>query len=159
MAKSKNQKTDESPAIAENRQARREYEILEQVEVGIVLVGAEVKSIRSGGINLKDSYVRFKQNELFLVGCHIAPYRFARNDELSSTRERKLLLHRREIEKIIEQIKQKGLSVIPLRVYFKNGHCKLQIGVGKGKKLHDRREDVKEREAKRTIQRVMKSQK
>lgn len=157
MGKQKKADSAEAPPAAENRQARREYEIVEQVEAGIVLAGAEVKSIRGGGINLKDSYVRFKQNELFLVGCHVSPYRFARESELSPVRDRKLLLHKREIERIIEQIKLKGLSVVPLKCYFKNGHCKIQLGIGRGKKLHDKRGDVKERQAKRKIDRVMKT--
>lgn len=157
MAKAKKKDPAEVPPVAENRQARREYEILEQLEAGIVLVGAEVKAIRGGGVNLKDSYVRFKQNELFLVGCHIAPYRFARAEEISPLRDRKLLLHKREIEKLIAGIKLKGLSVIPLKVYFKNGHCKVLVGMGRGKKLHDKRGDVRDREAKRKLERVLKT--
>lgn len=140
---------------AVNKKARVEYEILDRIEAGVALIGSEVKSIREGGMNLKESYVRVKGAEIFLIGAHISPYRHSRADAHEPTRERKLLLHRREIDRLAGQVQQKGLTLVPLRVFFKNGRAKLEVGLGRGKKLYDKREDIKAREAQREIERGM----
>ncbi len=140
-----------------NKKARRDYEILDTAEAGIVLCGSEVKSIRNNGISLRDSYIRMKGDECYLVGCHIAPYKFAGVDAHDPYADRKLLLHRREIDRLAMQVKTKGRTLVPLKVYFnKSGRCKVELGIGRGKKLYDKREDVKGREAKRHIERAIK---
>lgn len=144
--------------IAANKKARRDYEILDTFEAGIVLVGSEVKSIRQGGINLADSYVKVKNGELFLVNCHIAPYSHAPAESHELMRERKLLLHAKEIERLSIQITQKGLTIVPIDLHFRNSRCKALLGVGRGKKHYDKREDLKKREADRQIARAMKRQ-
>ena len=157
MAKKKKKSSVESggKVVSVNKKARRDYEIINTIEAGLVLNGAEVKSVRAAAVNLKESYVRFKKGECYLVGCHISPYAYARQEEVSPTRERKLLLHRREIIRLEVQVKQKGLTVVPLKLYFNaKGRCKIELGLGRGKKLHDKRQDVKEREAKRQLQRI-----
>ncbi len=157
MAKKGKRKAEEEGVlqVSTNRNARRLYEITSSLEAGIVLLGSEVKSIRAGGLNFKDSYVREKRGELFLVDCHIAPYSHSRVDSHKPERERKLLLHKQEIERLLAQIGKKGLTIVPLRMYFKSGRCKLEIGVGRGKKLHDKREDLKKAEAIRDIERAI----
>lgn len=142
--------------VATNKKARRDYEILNNYEAGMVLLGSEVKSVRAGGLNLSDSYVRAQNGELFLVSCHISPYTHSRVDAHDPLRERKLLLHRQEIEKLATQVQTKGLTLIPLQVYFKKGRLKIEIGVGKGKKQFDKREDVKKKEAQREMDRAFK---
>lgn len=142
--------------IAENRKARRDYELLERFEAGLSLLGSEVKSIRGGAVTLTESYIRLIGDELFLVGCHIKPYSFSRMDAHEPTRDRKLLLHRKEIDKITGKLVQQGLTAVPLRIYFKNGRCKLEMALAKGKKLYDKRQDMKAREAERAIERGMK---
>lgn len=159
MAKKETKKSANEEGIlivAENRQARRDYEILETFEAGMVLLGHEVKSLRAGEINLRDSYIRPKNGELFLVGCAVKPYQFARVDEVESVRDRKLLLHKKEIDKLDQQVTRKGLTLVPLKVYFKSGRAKLQFAVGRGKKTYDRRQDIKKREVERELARVMK---
>lgn len=159
MAKSKSpqpKQTENSQTAVINRKAKRDYEIVDKIEAGIVLSGGEVKSIRAGSINLSESYVRIKNAECFLVDCHINPYAFERQDDIKPTKDRKLLLHKREIERLNAQVKQKGLTLIPLAVYFNaKGRCKLEIGVGKGKKVHDKRQDIKERDAKKYLERAL----
>ena len=156
--KKKQQAPEGAKVIAVNKKARRDYEVLDSTEAGIVLTGAEVKSIRNGSINLRESYIRVKGNECFLVGCHITPYAFARQEETSPTRDRKLLLHRKEIDRLNVQVTQKGLTLVPLKVYFNSrGRCKLEVGLGRGKKLHDKRRDIKDREVKRQLDRVTKN--
>ncbi len=142
--------------VAENRKARHDYELLDKFEAGIVLTGPEVKAVRAGEINLRDTYIRPKGSELFLVGCHIAPYTFARLEETPAIRDRKLLLHKKEIEKLIVQMTQKGLTLLALKAYFKGGKCKIEIAVGKGKKHYDKRQDIKARDAEREMARVRK---
>lgn len=157
MAKGKPQGKEESgtKVVALNKKARRDYEILNTYEAGLVLLGSEIKSIRNGGINLKDSYVREQQGELFLVSCHISPYSHALVDAHEPLRDRKLLMHRQEIVRLGVQLQQKGLSIVPLRVYLKKGRCKVELGLGRGKKLYDKREDVKAKTAERQIQRAL----
>ncbi len=142
--------------ISTNKKARRDYEIIDTFEAGIVLQGSEVKSIRDGGINLKDSYVRVKGGEIFLVGSHISPYSHAPADAHETVRDRKLLMQKREIERLAAQVQQKGLSLVALQIYFVRGRCKLEIGLGRGKKLYDKRRDVKDKEAKRAMERAIK---
>ena len=161
MAKSKSNGATESDGgiliVTINRKARSDYEILETLETGISLLGSEVKSIRAGGINLKDSYVRVRDNEGYLLGSHISPYSHSSVDAHDPTRDRKLLLHKRELIKLGVQVQQKGLTLVPLRIYFRNGRCKLEIGVGRGKKHYDKREDIKSREAQRDMERVIRA--
>ena len=156
MAKKSGQKEEGEGVLvaALNKKARRDYEISDTFEAGLALLGSEVKSIRDGGMNLQESYVRVSNSELFLVDCHISPYTFAGFQAPPPTRERKLLMHRREIERLGVAVRQKGLTLVPMRAYFKNGRCKLEVGLGKGKKLWDKREDVKAKEAKRAMDRA-----
>jgi SsrA-binding protein len=143
--------------IADNRQARYLYEILETYEAGIQLSGTEVKSIRAGKVNLKDGYALLRNGEAVLINVHISPYEASGqyfNHE--PRRTRKLLLHRKEINKLIGQVEQKGLTLVPLKLYFKRGWIKVSIGLGKGKKLHDKRESTKRRDDQREMARAMK---
>ncbi|MFN8389097.1 MAG: SsrA-binding protein SmpB [Bdellovibrionota bacterium] len=142
--------------VAQNKRARHDYEIMQTAECGIVLSGPEVKSIRDGHMNLKESYVQVHGGEVFLIGCNIKPYAHSRLEEQDADRERKLLMHRREIERLAVQVNQKGLTIVPLKAYFKAGRCKVEIGIGRGKKLHDKRDDLKRREADREMARAMK---
>ena len=141
--------------IATNKQARRLYEFLEVFEAGLVLMGSELKSLREGRVNFMDGYVRFQNGEACLTGVHIAPYANAGMDPHEPTRERKLLLHTREIDKLQALASQKGLTVIPVKLYFKNGRVKLQIALGKGKNVHDRRDDIKARDMQRDTARQL----
>lgn len=141
--------------IATNKQARRLYEFVEVLEAGIALMGSELKSLREGRVNFMDGYVRFQNHEAWLTGVHIAPYANAGMDPHEPTRERKLLLHHREIDHLQAKAAQKGLTVIPVRLYFKNGRVKLEIALGKGKNVHDRRDDLKARDMDRDTQRQL----
>jgi SsrA-binding protein len=144
--------------ITDNRQAHYLYEILETYEVGIQLTGTEVKSIRAGKVNLKDGYGLIRNGEAWLINAHISPYTSSGqyfNHE--PRRTRKLLLHRQEIRKLIGKVEQQGLTLVPLKMYLQGGWVKLSIGLGKGKKVHDKREDIKRRQDQRDIQRAMKS--
>jgi len=143
--------------VSDNRQARYLYSILETYEAGIELVGTEVKSIRAGKVNLRDGYAFIKNGEIWLSNVHISPYQATGNYfNHEPLRIRKLLLHRKEINKLIGQTEQKGLTLVPLKMYFKKGRVKVAIGLGKGKKLHDKRETVKKRDDQRAIARAMK---
>lgn len=141
----------------QNRKAYHDYAIEETLEAGIQLLGTEVKSLRDGRANLNDSYVIIKDSEAFLFNCHISPYTHGNIMNHEPMRTRKLLLHRKEIERLIGKIRQKGFTLIPLKIYFKGSYAKVEIGLAKGKKTYEKREAIKEREAKRTIERVMKS--
>ena len=141
--------------IATNKQARRLYEFIEVLEAGLVLMGSELKSLREGRVNFMDGYVRFNKDEAWLVGIHIAPYANAGMDPHEPTRERKLLLHHRQIDHLQAMAAQKGLTVIPVRLYFKNGRVKLEIALGKGKNVHDRRDDLKARDMARDTARQL----
>jgi len=140
-----------------NKKARYEYEILKRWEAGIVLKGAEVKSVREGKISFTNSFIRIKDGEAFLYNLHIAPYSNSSESSYDPKRERKLLLHKSEIKKILGTLSQKGLTLIPLSVYFKKGKAKLEIGLAKGKKLYDKREKLKERTVEKEIRRALKS--
>lgn len=142
--------------IAVNRKARHDYFVLETFEAGIELVGTEVKSLRMGGVNLKDSWCTVDGGELFVKGMHISPYEKGNIFNRDSFRVRKLLMHKREIMRLLGRVKQDGLTLIPLSLYFKNSRVKMELGLCKGKQLHDKREDMAKREAKREIERAMK---
>ncbi|TAF03744.1 MAG: SsrA-binding protein SmpB [Nostocales cyanobacterium] len=144
--------------ISDNRQARYLYEILETYEAGIQLAGTEVKSIRAGKANLQDGYALLRNGEAWLINVHISPYSASGqyfNHE--PRRTRKLLMHRQELRKLIGKVEQQGLTLVPLKMYLKRGWVKISIGLCKGKKIHDKREDLKRRQDKRDIQRAMKS--
>jgi len=139
--------------VCQNKMARINYEISDTFEAGIVLVGTEVKSLRDGRANLKDSYAQVQNEEVFLHDFHISPYTHGNRYNHDPLRTRKLLLHKREIKRLYGRTKEKGFSLIPTKVYFKNGKIKVEIGLGRGKKLHDKREDLKRREDEREIER------
>ena len=145
--------------VAKNRKAFHDYHIEDTFEAGIALVGTEVKSLRDGMANLKESYVIIKNNEAFLFGCHISPYTHGNLQNHEPLRTRKLLLHRKEIDKLWGNISQKGLALVPLKLYFKAGKAKLEIGLAKGKKQYEKRDSIKEREANREIERHLKTDK
>ena len=147
---------DEFKAIAQNKKAWHDYFIEQTLEAGIVLSGTEVKSIRQGKVNLKDSYAMIEGGEVILTGMHISPYEQGNIFNKDPMRSRKLLLHKSEINRLIGYTHQKGLSLVPLQLYFKRGKVKLELGVAKGKKLYDKREDMAERDAKREIDRNLK---
>ena len=147
----------ERQIIASNRRARYEYEILDTWEAGMVLVGPEVKSLRAGNANLSDSYAMTRRGELWLLNLHISPYKQAGRDNPDPRRERKLLLHRREIEKLDSQINERGLTLVPLSLYFMNGRAKVEIGLARGKKRYDKRESIKRREQDREMARATSS--
>lgn len=140
---------DGQRAIASNRKAFFNYEIFDRAEAGVVLRGSEVKSVREGGLNFKDSFVEFRGGELFLVGCRIGPYSHGNIQNHDDERTRKLLLHKREILKIGGKATEKGYTIIPLRAYFKNGKVKVEIGLARGKKAHDKRESIKRKDIER----------
>lgn len=143
--------------IAENRKARHDFELLEKFEAGVVLTGSEVKSIRGGAINLKDSYVVFQGNEIFLQNCHISVYKASSYNNHEPERLRKLLLNRNEILKIISKIQVRGFSCVPTRVYLKNGRVKIEIALGRGKKEHDKRDAIKQRDRDKQAREAIKS--
>ena len=145
--------------VAENRKARHDYFIDDTYEAGIVLVGTEVKSLREGRINLRDSYVEVKGSayapELFLVGAHISPFEQGNIWNHEPLRARKLLLHKHEIERIAQRVRERGYTVVPTKVYFKDGRAKIEIGMARGKKLYDKRHDMADRDAKRDMERAL----
>lgn len=149
------ERDSEPRAIATNRRARFEYEILDTWEAGIALLGAEVKSLRTGKANLSDSYATVRRGQVFLVNVHISPYDKAGRDNPEPRRERKLLLHRREIARLRGAVAEKGLTLVPLKLYFKNGRAKVELGLAKGKRRHDKRETIRRREQEREMQRAV----
>ncbi len=142
--------------VANNKKAYHDYFVEDTYEAGIVLVGSEVKSIRQGALNLRDSFVIVKKGEAFVLGMHISPYKMGSYFNVDARRTRKLLLNRAEINKLRGKVEQKGYTLIPLRVYFKDALVKVEIGLCKGKELHDKRASIKEKENNRNLQRVMK---
>ncbi len=142
--------------VAQNRKARHEYFVEETMEAGIALQGTEVKSLRLGKANLQDSYAQVKNGEVFISGMHISPYEMGNRFNHDPLRSRKLLLHKSEIVKLGVQTQRKGLTLVPLSLYFKNGMVKVELAVCKGKLLHDKRDDLAEKDAKREIDRKMK---
>ncbi len=145
--------------MAENRKARYDYFIEDTYEAGMVLLGTEVKSIRLGRVNLKDSYARIKKGEVFIHQMHIGPYPFAYHDNHDPLRKRKLLLHKSEINKLHGKINEKGFSLIPLKIYFQNGKVKLTLAVARGKRKYDKRETIRRRDEKRDLERSRKEYK
>ena len=143
--------------ICQNRKAYHDYHIEDTVEAGISLLGTEVKSLREGKANLKDSYVLVKGGELFLLNCHISPYSHGNIMNHEPLRTRKLLLHKKQISSLIGTANTKGYTMIPLKLYFKGSFVKVEIGLAKGKRLYEKREAIKEREAKREIEKTMKN--
>lgn len=143
-----------STKTIENRKARHDYHIEETFEAGIVLQGTEVKSLRAGQANLKDSFARVKDNEVYLVNMHISPYEQGNQFNHEPTRERKLLLHKSEIRKLIGKTKEKGLTLVPLKVYFTRGKVKVELALAKGKNLYDKRQDMAAKDAKREMERA-----
>jgi SsrA-binding protein len=141
--------------ICRNKRAFHEYEIMDRIECGIVLVGTEVKSLRDGHCLLEDAYAKLEDRELWLIGCEIPEYAMGNRLNHKPKRERKLLLHRREIEKFVGKASQRGFTLVPLSLYFKNGRAKVEIAVARGKQLHDKRQAMKTADAKRDIQRAM----
>jgi SsrA-binding protein len=151
---------DQQTVVATNRKAYHDYFIEEKFEAGIVLKGTEVKSLRDRRVNLQDSYADVKEGEVFLHHCHISPYSHGNMMNHDPIRTRKLLLHRKEINKLLGKTQQKGLTLIPLRIYFsERGQVKVELGLAKGKKQHDRRESIKAREAGREVERAIKERK
>jgi SsrA-binding protein len=141
--------------VATNRQASFRYQLLERIEAGIALQGSEVKSLRQGAVQLKDAYAEVRDGELWLRNMHIAPYQPAARENHDPERPRKLLLHRREIERLIGKTAERGLTLVPTRVYFNGPRAKVELALARGKEMHDKRRSIKERETKREIERAM----
>jgi SsrA-binding protein len=141
--------------ITTNRRARHNYQITETYEAGLVLRGSEVKSLRAGNANLKDAYVMFREGEAWLVGAYIAPYSFSREGGHNPERDRKLLLHKREIERVAAKVAERGLTLVPMSMYFKEGKAKVELGLGRGKARYDKRHALKEKQQKREMERAL----
>jgi SsrA-binding protein len=154
MAKRKKRKAAPGD-VATNRQASFRYHLLERFECGIVLRGSEVKSLREGAVQLKDAYAEVRDGEVWLRNMHISPYKPASRDNHDPDRPRKLLLHRREIERLIGKTTERGLTLVPTRVYFNGPHAKVELALARGKEMHDKRRSIKERETRREIDRAM----
>ncbi|HPP51674.1 MAG TPA: SsrA-binding protein SmpB [Thermoguttaceae bacterium] len=152
---SKDSQKPERRLVAQNRKARHKYEILETLECGLALVGSEVKSLRSGRCSLDEAYGRLKEGEVWLIGCDIPEYLEANRFNHNPKRPRKLLLHRREIQKFAARAMEKGLTLVPLEIYFKRGRAKVLMAVARGKKLYDKRQAMKKAEAQRAIRRAL----
>jgi len=149
--------SDQHKIIAQNKKARHDYQILDTFEAGICLLGSEVKSCRQGGVSLMDCYARIDKNEIYLINAHISPYKFANRLNHDPLRKRKLLFHRLEIRKFHGKLREKGQSLIPLKIYFNNrGKIKVELALAKGKKNYDRREDIKKRDMKRDAEQDLK---
>jgi len=146
--------SDSIKVISKNRRATYDYAIEDRFEAGMVLLGSEVKSLRDGKTNLQDCYCKIEQGEAFLLNCNIAPYKFATHFNHEPERPRKLLLNKKEIAKIKKANEQGGYTIVPIKMYFKNGKAKLEIGIGKGKKNFDKRQNIAERDSKRRMQRA-----
>lgn len=145
---------DGRKVVAINRRARHEYDVEDCLEAGLSLLGSEVKSLRGGRLNLGEGWVKLEEGEAWLVGVHIPPYKEASLNNHEPTRPRKLLLHRRELRRLLGKVSQQGYTLVPLQLYFLRGRAKLEIGLARGKKLHDKREDERKRDAQREIDRA-----
>jgi SsrA-binding protein len=141
--------------VATNRRARHDYEVLDTFEAGIALLGPEVKSLRNGKANLADGYAFVRRGEVFLANVHIGPYEKAWRENAEPRRERKLLLHRHEIARLAGKVAERGLTLVPLRLYFKNGRAKVELGLCRGKQRRDKRESIRQRETERDLQRTL----
>lgn len=146
---------DNEKVVATNRKARHDYFLLETLEAGIALQGSEIKSIRAGQISLKEAYVRIDGEQAWLVNAHVAPYDPASRENHDPLRDKKLLLHKKEIKKLWDEVRQKGTTIIPLRVYLSRGRAKIEIAVAKGKRKYDKRQDLKKKDAQREIDRAL----
>src|SRR5580765_5309356 len=142
--------------IAENRKARHDYHLLERHEAGLVLTGTEVKSLRDGGASLQQAYADVRNGEAWLIGAHIAEYGQGNVNNHEPDRDRKLLLHKKEIDSMIGKVRERGFTIVPTRMYFKNGRAKIEIALARGKDTHDKRRDISKRDADRQIQRALK---
>jgi SsrA-binding protein len=142
--------------VAQNRKARFDYHVEEVLEVGLVLTGPEVKSLRAGKASLGEAFAKVKDGELYLLGAHITPYGHARPEGQDPVRERKLLAHKKEIKRLLGKVKEKGMSLVPLAIYFKGGRAKMELALARGKKSHDKREDIKKREQEREMRKALK---
>ena len=149
---------EERKPIASNRRARHEYEILDTYEAGLALKGPEVKSLRAGSVSFQDSFARVENGEVWLHNLHISPYEQANRFNVDPVRPRRLLLNRQEIRQLAVKTEEKGLTLVPLEIYFSRGYAKLQLAVGRGKKLHDKRETLKRRQQDREARRAMEAQ-
>jgi SsrA-binding protein len=147
--------SEEVKILAANRKARFDYHILDTLEAGIVLTGAEIKSMRGGEMSISEAYVRPERGELYLLNAHIQPYSQSGNKEYDPRRARKLLMHRKEIDRLIKELETKGTTIVPLQIHLSKGRAKVQIGLGKGKAAPDKRQDIKKRETDREIARAM----
>jgi len=145
----------ERKLVATNRKARFEYEILETVEAGIALVGPEVKSLRAGNVSLADAYAVVRRGEVFLVGAHVSPYAQASRENPDPRRERKLLLHRAEITRLAGKVAERGLTLVPLSLYFQDGRAKVELALARGRRRHDKREAIRRREQEREVRRAV----
>ncbi|HYR01932.1 MAG TPA: SsrA-binding protein SmpB [Syntrophobacteria bacterium] len=142
--------------VCQNKKARHDYHIIEVIEAGMVLLGTEVKSLREGRANLKDSYARIRDGELYLVQAHISPYSHASYDNHDPERVRKLLVHKRELKRLTGKTQEKGLTLVPLKIYFKDGKAKIELALASGKKSYDKRETLKRQTQKREMERAIK---
>jgi SsrA-binding protein len=146
----------EDKTVVTNRKARHEYEIIDQIETGLVLVGSEVKSLRAGRANLGDAYARVIKGEVWIIGMHISPYKEATSQNHDPLRDRKLLLHRSEIKKLARRVDEKGFTLIPLRLYFRKNVAKLELGIARGKRQYDKKVAIAQKDAKREMEREQK---
>ncbi len=153
MAKTKGKRKIGAGDVASNRYARYRYELLERLECGVALQGTEVKALRESGAQLKDGYIAVSDGELWLHSVHIPPYAPASRENHEPERARRLLAHRREIDRLMVQVKERGFTLVPLRIYFKDGRAKVEIALARGKDLYDKRQSIKERESKRDMER------
>jgi len=146
---------DGQKVVATNRKAFHNYHVIERAQAGLSLLGTEIKSIREGGLSFRDAYVEYRGGEMFLVGCRIAPYSHGNVCNHDEGRDRKLLLHRREIDKLGARVNERGLSLVPLKAYFLNGRVKLEVGLARGKQSHDKRESIKRRDIERETRQTL----
>jgi SsrA-binding protein len=147
--------TTQIKLVAENRKAKSKFEVLDTIECGLVLLGSEVKGLRQGGVSIEEAYATLRGDEMWLLNCHIPEYPQANQFNHEPRRPRKLLMHKREIRRFATKAQERGLTLIPLKLYFRNGKAKVLLGLCRGLKLHDKREKIREREAERAIQRAM----
>jgi len=150
---------EEVKNVAVNRKAYHDYSILDTYEAGLALKGTEVKSLREGKVSLRESFAQFENNELYLMNMHISPYAFGNIFNVDPKRKRKLLLHRWEIDRLKGQVQEKGLTLVPLRIYFKRGYAKIELALAKGKKLYDKRRALAEKDAQREVEKEIKNKK
>jgi SsrA-binding protein len=147
--------SDDVKTIAKNKRARHDYHVVDSIEAGIVLRGTEVKSVRLGKVQLVDSFAKVENDELFLIGAHISPYEQGNRFNVDPRRTRKLLLHKAQIRRLDRQVREKGMALVPLSVYLRRGRVKVEIGLCRGKRMHDKREAIRKRDAEREVERAL----